>query len=29
MSPEKFAEFMASETTKWTQVVREAGLKVE
>jgi tripartite-type tricarboxylate transporter receptor subunit TctC len=28
-SPEEFAKFLASETTKWTKVIRAAGIKSE
>jgi tripartite-type tricarboxylate transporter receptor subunit TctC len=29
MSASEFAQFMAAETTKWTRVVKEAGIKAE
>jgi tripartite-type tricarboxylate transporter receptor subunit TctC len=29
MSAPEFARFMAAETTKWTRVVKQAGIKAE
>ena len=29
MSADRFKAFLAAETTKWTQVVREANIKAE
>ncbi len=29
MSPAQFGELVAAETVKWTQVVKQAGMKVE
>jgi tripartite-type tricarboxylate transporter receptor subunit TctC len=28
-TPEQFGAFMASETTRWGKLIKEAGLKVE
>ena len=29
MPPDRFAAFLQAETTKWTQVVRDANIKAE
>jgi tripartite-type tricarboxylate transporter receptor subunit TctC len=29
MAPDEFAKFIASEMTKWSKVVKEAGIKAE